>query len=135
MQQRVIKLFFEIISALILIPTLSAGNVFYVTFFILLINRVVDSFFADESVYSFYVVWHLINRWIGVLACALAFSMVYPGFTEIVSYKIGLYYFNTALLIAVVSVVVCDLVEVVHLDIRSRMVRRELQDQRRGASK
>ncbi|MCM1161739.1 MAG: hypothetical protein NC412_10990 [Roseburia sp.] len=32
---------------------------------------------------SFFVIWSLLNQWIGVVACAIAFCSIAPDFAEI----------------------------------------------------
>ena len=133
LQYKQVKMIFDVISALILLPTLKSGDAFYITLFILVIDRVMDAFFdTEDSVYIFYSVWHLINKWLGVASCTLAFSMVYPGFSDIVARRIELRDFNTFLLISVFSMLVCEIIEIIHMDIRSKKIVERIINQKEG---
>ena len=84
-KQSYLKLIFSLISLLLMIPLLITGDEnYYRTLFIFLINRVIDMVYAtkhNESI--FFVIWGLINQWMSIIVCALAFCSITPAFREI----------------------------------------------------
>lgn len=111
-----LKVIFSLISLFLMIPPLiSDESSYYRTLFIFLINRVIDMSFekkTDEAV--FFVVWSLLNQWIGVLACAVAFCSIAPDFARICTP-----YSNQINIILFVSAISCELKEMVILIVTS----------------
>ena len=84
-----IKIIFSLISLFLMIPLLisnESGN-YYRTLFIFLINRIIDMFFGENnSEKIFFIIWHLINQWLGVIACAIAFCSIDLEFQNVLEY-------------------------------------------------
>ena len=129
LRRRQIKLIFEIISALILLPLINKGTVFYLSFFIFQIDKVIDGIYDKPSIFIFYTIWRKINVWLGVVACSVTICMVYPGFDEMISYYISTGNFIAFILLSSFSYIVCYIIEVLHMDIRSIMIRKDVKRQ------
>lgn len=81
---KVCKLIFSLISLfLMLVPLLNGDSGFYKTLFVFLINRVLDLLSKERIAAYFFRIWALINQWMGVIVCALAFCSMIPEFAKI----------------------------------------------------
>ena len=92
---------------------------------IFLINRVFDLIFKkkdDENM--FFYVWSLINQWIGIFACAIAFCSLSPDFVNLFRNNANL--INIGLLATAVSGVLQEMVNLIVISINSRVVKRKI---------
>lgn len=126
-KQDYLKLVFSLISLLLMIPPLiNFETSFYRTLFIFLINRVIDMFFRKRNnENTFFVVWSLINQWIGVIACSLAFCSLEPDFLSICdpySDKI-----NIGLFVAALSCVLKEMLMLILQSIKEQMVKEKIR--------
>lgn len=124
-----LKIIFSLISLFLMIPPLINGDVgYYRTLFIFLINRVIDMFFArreQESV--FFIVWSLINQWIGVMACAVAFSSIAPDFAALcMPYSTQI---NICLFVAAVSCVLKEMMELIVLSVKQSLLKKKIKSE------
>lgn len=87
---KVCKLIFSLISLfLMLVPLLNGDSGFYKTLFVFLINRVLDLLSKEKITEYVFRVWALINQWVGVIVCALAFCSMIPEFAAILAGAAG----------------------------------------------
>lgn len=121
------KIIFSLISLLLMIPPLiNADDSYYRTLFIFLINRVIEMFFkrkSDEAI--LFVVWSLINQWIGVLACAVAFCSVVPDFMTVI--KPFSYQMNIVLFVSAISCVLKEMMELIVISIQERLIKEKIK--------
>jgi hypothetical protein len=83
-------------------PLLSAQASYYRLLFVFLINKIIDMCFNPQyNSSTFWVVWELLNRWFGIVACAIAFCSIAPDFVEI--FEQYLSQFNMLIFIAALS--------------------------------
>lgn len=121
------KIIFSLISLFLMIPPLVNGDdSYYRTLFVFLINRVIDMFFKrknNESV--FFVVWSLMNQWIGVLACAVAFCSIAPDFAEICkSYANQI---NVALFVSAISCVLREMAGLIVSSVKENLIKEKIK--------
>ena len=64
----------------------------------------------------FYMFWRRLNLWFGIVACAAAFCMLYPGFQATISNCISVQVFNALIFLSAFSCVMCDFVEILLKD-------------------
>lgn len=123
-----LKMIFSLISLLLMLPQLMSptGNGYYRTLFVFLINRVIDMVIKEQDINSlFFRIWSLLNKWFGVFACALAFSLITPDFFAIFAkYKLIL---NGALFAVSVSCVLRELFILINLSINEEKVKQRIQ--------
>ncbi len=122
------KIIFSLISLFLMIPPLINGDdSYYRTLFIFLINRVIDMFFKSNSNEEvFFVVWSLINQWIGVLACAVAFCSIAPDFAETCkSYSNQI---NILLFVAAISCVLKEMVALIVVSVKERLIKEKIKN-------
>lgn len=122
-----LKIIFSLISLFLMIPPLINGdNGYYRTLFIFLINRVIDMFFKRKSNETvFFVVWSLLNQWIGVLACAVAFCSIAPDFAEICkSYSNQI---NIVLFVSAISCVLKEMVALIVASVKESLVKEKIK--------
>lgn len=130
LQRRKVKLVYEIVSALILIPIIKNGTSFYITLFILLMNKSIDVSFNTNNGIGIIAIWKIINQWMGIIDSAIAFSLVYPGFAEYVYSLVDSRWVIGFLLIGVYSHVFLSLIETVWMDVKRNKMIRELRAQK-----
>lgn len=132
-----IKIIFSLISLLLMIPPLmKAEESYYRTLFIFLINRVIDMFFKGKSHEKiFFVVWSLLNQWIGVVACAVAFCSISPDFVKIFqSYNKII---NIALFVSAISCVLREMVPLIIKSVQEKLIKEKIKNdvsERKGGS-
>lgn len=122
-----LKLIFSLISLLLMIPPLISGDAnYYRTLFIFLINRVIDMFFKDSGKENtFFIVWALINQWMGVIAAALAFCLIAPDFVEICKpYSVEI---NSGLFVAAISCVLKEMSVQIVQSVKEKLVKDEIR--------
>ncbi|MBO5474339.1 MAG: hypothetical protein J6A08_11250 [Lachnospiraceae bacterium] len=129
-----LKIIFSLISLFLMIPPLINGdNSYYRTLFIFLINRVIDMTFKrknNETV--FFVVWSLINQWIGVLACAIAFCSIAPDFAEICkSYSDQI---NITLFVSAISCVLKEMIVLIVISVKESLLKEKIKSEMKGES-
>lgn len=122
-----LKIIFSLISLFLMIPPLISGdNSYYRTLFIFLINRIIDMFFIrknNEAV--FFIVWSLINQWIGVVACAIAFCTIAPDFAQLCkSYSDQI---NIALFVAAISCVLKEMIVLIVGSVKENLVKEKIE--------
>lgn len=122
-----LKIIFSLISLFLMIPPLiNNENSYYRTLFIFLINRVIDMFFQRKSNETiFFVVWSLINQWIGVLACAIAFCSIAPDFAKICKSYSNL--INIILFVSAVSCVLKEMALLIVLSVKERLIKEKIK--------
>lgn len=124
-----LKVIFSLISLFLMIPPLISGDSsYYRTLFIFLINRVIDMFFKRKSNEAvFFVVWSLLNQWIGVVACAVAFCSIAPDFAKICkSYSNQI---NIALFVSGISCVLKEMAALIDASIRESLVKEKIKSE------
>ena len=122
-----LKIIFSLISLFLMIPPLISGdNSYYRTLFIFLINRIIDMFFIrknNEAV--FFIVWSLINQWIGVVARAIAFCTIAPDFAQLCkSYSDQI---NIALFVAAISCVLKEMIVLIVGSVKENLVKEKIE--------
>lgn len=122
-----LKIIFSLISLFLMIPPLINGdNSYYRTLFIFLINRVIDMFFKRKSNEKvFFVVWSLINQWIGVLACAVAFCSIAPDFAKVCKSYANL--INIILFMAAISCVLKEMVTLIIVSVKENLIKEKIK--------
>lgn len=132
-----LKIIFSLISLFLMIPLLIDGdNSYYRTLFIFLINRIIDMFFIrKDNEAIFFIVWSLINQWVGVLACAIAFCTIAPDFAQICeSYSNQI---NIVLFVAAISCVLKEMVVLIVASVKESLVKKKIKkdvNERKGES-
>lgn len=121
------KIIFSLISLFLMIPPLVNGNdSYYRTLFVFLINRIIDMFFKrknNESV--FFVVWSLINQWVGILACAIAFCSIAPDFAQI--FKSYANQINVALFVSAISCVLKEMAGLIVASVKESLIKEKIK--------
>lgn len=122
-----LKIIFSLISLFLMIPPLINGeDSYYRTLFIFLINRVIDMFFKGKSnEIVFFVVWSLINQWIGVLACAVAFCSIAPDFAAICKSYANL--INIILFVSAISCVLKEMVSLITVSVKEKLIKKKIK--------
>lgn len=123
-----LKFIFSLISLFLMIPPLiDCDKGYYRTLFIFLINRVIDMFFKNKNNESvFFVIWSLLNQWIGVVACAIAFCSLEPEFAEICkSYSNQI---NMILFVSAVSCVLNEMIELIITSIKEKLIKQKIKN-------
>lgn len=122
-----LKIIFSIISLFLMIsPLVKNDTSYYRTLFIFLINRIIDMCFeknSDET--TFFVVWSLINQWIGILACAVAFCSIAEDFLEICKpYSDQI---NIMLFVSAISCVLNEMIKLIAISVKENLIKRKLK--------
>lgn len=122
-----LKIIFSLISLFLMIPPLISGDEsYYRTLFIFLINRVIDMFFKRKSNETvFFVVWSLINQWIGVVACAVAFCSIAPDFADVC--KAYSNQINTMLFVSAISCVLKEMAVLIVTSVKESLVKEKIK--------
>ncbi len=113
---------FSLISLFLMLPPLMSRNDSYFrTLFIFLINRVIDMIFNEKTEENiFFTVWSLLNQWIGVIACAIAFCSIAPDFADMCKNYSDI--INACMFIAAASCVLKDMVELIIVSVKSDLI-------------
>lgn len=122
-----LKIIFSLISVLLMMPMLvdGADEDFFKTLFIFLINRIMDMLFQSDNYRSvFFSSWKLINRWVGVVACAIAFSSILPKFSGFLGGNKNVIAF--ILFLSAISCVARELIELVVISIKEDLVKNKI---------
>lgn len=121
------KIIFSLISIFMMLPPFISGDTsYYRTLFIFLINRVIDMCFKkNKNDITFLIVWSLINQWVGVVACALAFCSLDPDFQMICEKHSAL--INVCLFVAAVSCVLKEMSLLVVLSVKEKLVKERIR--------
>ena len=117
-----LKIVFSLISLFLMLPPLMNENDSYFrTLFIFLINRVIDMIFNEKTEENvFFIIWSLLNQWVGVIACAIAFSSIAPDFVDMC--KNYSYIINICMFIAAASCVLKDMVVLIIASVKSNLI-------------
>lgn len=124
-----LKIIFSLISLFLMIPPLiNVEDSYYRTLFIFLINRVIDMFFRGKTNETlFFVVWSLLNQWIGVVACAIAFCSIAPDFAEICkSYANQI---NIGLFVSAISCVLKEMVTLIVISVKESLIKKKIRSE------
>ena len=124
-----LKIIFSLISLFLMIPPLiNVEDSYYRTLFIFLINRVIDMFFRRKTNETlFFVVWSLLNQWIGVVACAIAFCSIAPDFAEICkSYANQI---NIGLFVSAISCVLKEMVTLIVISVKESLIKKKIRNE------
>ncbi len=124
-----LKIIFSLISLFLMIPPLiNVEDSYYRTLFIFLINRVIDMFFRRKTNETlFFVVWSLLNQWIGVVACAIAFCSIAPDFAEICkSYANQI---NIGLFVSAISCVLKEMVTLIVISVKESLIKKKIRSE------
>lgn len=124
-----LKIIFSLISLFLMIPPLiNVEDSYYRTLFIFLINRVIDMFFRRKTnEILFFVVWSLLNQWIGVVACAIAFCSIAPDFAEICkSYANQI---NIGLFVSAISCVLKEMVTLIVISVKESLIKKKIRSE------
>lgn len=128
-KQNGLKIVFSLISLFLMIPPLINGEAsYYRTLFIFLINSVIDMFFKEKTNdASFFVVWSLLNQWIGVVACAIAFCSIAPDFAKVCeSYANQI---KTGMFVSAISCVLKELVVLIVMSIKESSIKEKIKSE------
>lgn len=127
-----LKIIFSLVSLFLMIPPLINGdNSYYRTLFVFLINRVIDlSFERKTNEAVFFVVWSLLNQWIGVLACAVAFCSLAPDFAEICKFYSG--QINIALFVSAISCVLKEMTVLIVISVKESLIKEKIKNEVSG---
>lgn len=126
-KQENLKIVFSLISILLMIqPLINGQNSYYRTLFIFLINRVIDISFETENKEGiFFTIWSLINQWIGVIASAVAFCALTPGFMTIFnSYSKNVSIF---LLVSAISCVFKEMLILIIISVKEKLILEKIE--------
>lgn len=124
-----LKIIFSLISLFLMIPPLiNVEDSYYRTLFIFLINRVIDMFFRRKTNETlFFVVWSLLNQWIGVVVCAIAFCSIAPDFAEICkSYANQI---NIGLFVSAISCVLKEMVTLIVISVKESLIKKKIRSE------
>lgn len=127
-----LKIIFSLISLFLMIPPLINGqNSYYRTLFIFLINRVIDMFFKRKTNETlFFMVWSLLNQWIGVVACAIAFCSIAPDFAQICkSYANQI---NIVLFVSAISCVLKEMAALIVVSVKESLIKEKIKSEVSG---
>lgn len=132
-----IKIIFSLISVILMIPLLINSNEsYYRTLFIFLINSVIDMFFdSKDDEPTYFVVWSLINQWICVVACAIAFCSITPDFAAVCqtyAKQINLFLFASAL-----SCIIKNMIVLIVASVKEKLILKNIKkdlNERKGES-
>ena len=73
----------------------------------------------------FFIVWSLINQWIGVVACAIAFCTIAPDFAQLCkSYSDQI---NIALFVAAISCVLKEMIVLIVGSVKENLVKEKIE--------
>ena len=128
-KQNNLKIIFSLISLFLMIPPLiNVEDSYYRTLFIFLINRVIDMFFRRKTNETlFFVVWSLLNQWIGVVACAIAFCSIAPDFAEICkSYANQI---NIGLFVSAISCILKEMVTLIVISVKESLIKKKIRSE------
>lgn len=121
-----IKNLFSFISVGLLLPLLAGGNTeYYRTFFIFLINEVLDLLYNDQDDQSLFMqIWSFVNRGLGTLACVVSFCLMSTDFYNWLVTLSYIHIVNVGLIVVALSFALRDLMYVMLLSLNeSRVVR------------
>ena len=124
-----LKIIFSLISLFLMIsPLINGEDSYYRTLFIFLINRVIDMFFRRKTNETlFFVVWSLLNQWIGVIACAIAFCSIASDFAEICkSYANQI---NIGLFVSAISCVLKEMVTLIVISVKESLIKKKIRSE------
>lgn len=124
-----LKIIFSLISLFLMIPPLiNDQDSYYRTLFIFLINRVIDMFFKRKTNETlFFMVWSLLNQWIGVVACAIAFCSIAPDFAQICkSYANQI---NIALFVSAISCVLKEMATLIIVSVKESLIKNKIKSE------
>lgn len=124
--KRNIKLLFTIISMVLMIPlVISSSGDYYRTLYVFLIVKVVDLCFVDFSEsYTFFNALDIVNRYISILACAIAFAALVPEFAKMIAIKQNM--ISYMLFGVVVFGILREGAELVMFEVKGLILRRNL---------
>ncbi|MCM1120556.1 MAG: hypothetical protein NC543_14485 [bacterium] len=74
---------------------------------------------------KFFVVWSLLNQWIGVLASAIAFCSIAPDFVEI--FKSYTNQINIMLFVAAISCVLKEMVLLIVISVKEKLIMEKIK--------
>lgn len=124
-----LKIIFSLISLLLMIPQLLNGtDNYYRTLYIFLINRVIDMFYEEnDNETIFFIIWSLINQWIGVFACAIAFCSIAPDFSAMCSeYSMQI---NIALFVTAISCILKEMIVLIIISVKVRLIKKKIKSE------
>ncbi len=117
-----LKMIFSLISLFLMLPPLMNENdSYYRTLFIFLINRVIDMIFNEKGEDNvFFTIWSLLNQWVGVIACAIAFCSIAPDFADMCkNYSCII---NVCMFIAASSCILKDMIALIIVSVKSDLI-------------
>ena len=121
LKQDNLKIIFSLISLFLMIPSLINGDIeYYKTLFIFLINKVIDITFEEKNrEMIFFIIWSIINQWVGAIVCAIAFCSILPEFRNIcLPYSKII---NLCLFVGVLSCILKDMIKLIILSVITRI--------------
>lgn len=129
-RNRELKMVFSIVSLLLMIPPLlnsSSGNTeYYRTLFIFLINKVIDMVLQEtDERDSFFMIWRIINKCLGIVACAVALSSLAPDFASL--FRKCARELNICLLVAATSCVLKEAAELISLSVQEGRMKQKIR--------
>lgn len=129
-----LKIIFSLISFFLMIPPLLNNEAgYYRTLFIFLINRVIDMFYkVNTEEHVFFTIWALINQWLGVIACAIAFCSITPDFQK--TCEVHASVINIAIFVIAVSCILKDMLGLIVISVREKLIIEKIKEDmnRRG---
>lgn len=73
------------------------------------------------------MVWSLLNQWIGVVACAIAFCSIAPDFAEICkSYANQI---NIGLFVSAISCVLKEMVTLIVISVKESLIKKKIRSE------
>ncbi len=88
------------------------------------------SFKRKNNEKFFFVVWSLLNQWLGVLACAVAFCLIAPDFAEIC--KSCSNCINITLLVLAISCVLKEITVLIILSVKESLITEKIKSEVSG---
>ncbi len=135
LDKRKIKVLFSIISIMLLAPPMIRHEIsYYTTLFVFLAGRMVDLLvIAGKNDMSFFFIWQTFNRWGSILACAMSFSLLHPGFASLFSDYVDLV--NGLMFLFPISCVLQELFALILEDVRIKTLERVVKEETFGDAK
>lgn len=129
-----IKIIFSLISLFLMLPPLmSCDSNYYRSLFIFLINRVIDMLYDDNNNEPvFFIIWSLLNQWISLFVCAFSFCLLAPDFAEIC--KNYTKQINIILFVSAISCVLKELMILIIISIKQKIIKRKIINDLKGES-
>ena len=131
LNRRRLTLIFEIVSSLILLSIIYQESNFYMTYFVLMIEKTIQLLYDKTHHICFFKICQEIVFWLCVISCAFSFCLILPSFEEYLYHLVCREIVKGALLVALLSYILKETAETIYKSYKATKQDSEIEECRR----